>query len=109
MALHCRVRRRDAEPLWDAQTQPVEERRGGLVRAGDAAESEFAWRLVSGGEHDVMALQTREFFENGARAVPEARALLPFLKGLPHHVGEKAHEDVGVDAAFFVMPNRSDT
>jgi hypothetical protein len=42
----------------------------------------------------------RELFEDGARGVAEARALLPHLEALLQHEGQEADEDVSQRAIF---------
>jgi hypothetical protein len=88
--------RRHAEALREVEAEAVEQ--GGLsgVRAHDAAEAEFT--PIRRRQDDVRALNATEFIEDRARTVPESGSTLPLLERLPQHVGEKADEDVGLDA-----------
>ncbi len=43
----------------------------------------------------------------GITALAEARAALPLFERLPQHVGQKADEDVGLDAVRALMPHRA--
>jgi hypothetical protein len=54
-----------------------------------------------------MGLDAGKLFEDRARRVAEARALLPHLEALPEHEGEEANEDVGLDAILALMPDRT--
>ncbi len=60
-----------------------------------------------GRQDDIVGLGARKLFEDRARRVAEARALLPHLKALPEHEGEEANEDVGLDAVLTLMPDRT--
>ena len=53
-----------------------------------------------------MGLDARQFFKNRARRISQARAALPHLKTLPQHEGEKAHEDMSLNAILALMPDR---
>ena len=44
----------------------------------------------------------------GARRVSEAGAALPHLEALPQDEGEKADEDVSLDAVLALMPDRTE-
>lgn len=50
-----------------------------------------------------------KFCEDCTRRIAQACAGLPLLKRLPQRVGEKADQDVRLDAILFVMPDRPDT
>ena len=54
-----------------------------------------------------MGLDTGQLFENGARRVSEAGALLPHLEALPEREGEKANENVSLNAILALMPDRT--
>lgn len=54
-----------------------------------------------------MRLNAREFFEDGARGIPQAGALLPHLEALPQHEGKETDEDMGLHAIFALMPDRA--
>src|SRR5574337_532037 len=73
-----------------------------------AAQAQCARRLLSQGQHDIGAANALELFEQGARAVAEARLGLPLFQGFPEHVGQETHQDVAAHAAFFMMPDRPD-
>ena len=73
---------------------------------GDAAQADVT--MGGGRQDDIVGLDAREFFEHGARGVAEARTLLPHLQALPQHEGEKTDEDVGLDAIFALVPDRTD-
>jgi hypothetical protein len=49
-------------------------------------------------------LNARQLLENGARRVAEAGALLPHLR-LPQYEGEKAHQDVSLNAILALVPD----
>ncbi len=55
-----------------------------------------------------MGLNVCEFFEDRARRVSEAGAALPHLEALPQHEGQKAYEDVSLDAVLALMPDWTD-
>ena len=61
--------------------EPVEERCLADIRLSDAAQADLT--MCSGGQDDVAGLNTRQFFENSARGVAEAGALLPQFQAFP--------------------------
>jgi len=68
--------------------EAVEESGLGGVGLSNAAQADLA---VSGGRQDhVMRLDARKLFEDRARRVSKACALLPHLETLPQHEGEEA-------------------
>jgi hypothetical protein len=77
----------------------------GGVRPDDAAQPELA--AVLSRQHDVGALNALEFVKDRPWARAEACAALPLLERLPQHVGEEAHEDVGLDAIGALVPHRA--
>ncbi len=86
-------------------TPRVEERDLGGVGLGDTTQADLAVR--GGRQDDVVGLDAGELLEDGARRVPEARALLPHLETLPEYEGEEANEDVGLDPFLALMPDRT--
>jgi hypothetical protein len=70
----------------------------------DAAQADLT--VAGGRQHDVMGLNACELFELSAWRVTEACPALPHLQGLPQHEGQKAHEDVGLDAVGTLVPDR---
>src|ERR1700730_5565708 len=61
--------------------------------------------MGGGGQNDVVGLDAREFFEEGARGIAEAGALLPHLETFPQHESEKADQDMSLDALGALMPD----
>jgi hypothetical protein len=53
----------------------------------------------------VGTLNAAELVQDRARALAEARAALPLLKGLPEHVGQKADEDVRLHTVGPLVPH----
>jgi hypothetical protein len=47
-----------------------------------------------------------KLFEDRAWCITETGALLPHLEALPQHKGEKANEDMRLDAMLAVMPDQ---
>lgn len=80
----------------------------GGVGADHASESNLAIGLIGDRQDDVGGVDARELGEQGPRSVSKPGTRLPFLEGLPEDVGEKAHEDVRLDAIGLVMPDGSD-
>ena len=74
------------------------------IGLGDAAKTNLPVRC--GRQHDIVRLNTGEFFEQRARRVSETSALLPHLETLPEHEGEEAHKDVGLQAIGPLVPYR---
>ena len=62
--------------------------------------------MSCGGQDDIVRLNARELFEDCARGVSEARTALPHLQALPQHEGEKADEDMGLNAILALVPDR---
>ena len=93
-----------AHALGQDDAEAVEKRRLGGVGLGDAAQSDLPVRC--GRQDDVVGLDADELFEESARRVSEARALLPHLEALPQGEGEETHEDVSLDPVLALMPNR---
>jgi hypothetical protein len=65
-------------------------------------------KVVGEEQDDVRAMDGPQLGEERARAVAEARFLLPLLEGFPEGVGKEANEDVGVDPLRFLVPNGAD-
>ena len=95
-----------AHAFGQNDTEAVEQ--GGLGRVGarDAAQADIA--VCGGGQHHVVRLNAGEFFEERARGVSDAGALLPHLQSLPHHEGEETDKDMGLNAIFALMPDGTD-
>jgi len=80
------------------------------VGLSDAAQAD----LTTGGgrQEHVMRLDSRKLFEDGARRISEACALLPHLEALPQHEGKKADkkadEDMSLNAVLMLMPDRTE-
>ena len=74
------------------------------IGLGDATQADLA--VCRGREHDVVRLNARKLFENGVRRISEPGTLLPHLKALPQHEGEKANEDMRLNAILALMPDR---
>src|SRR5262245_63971275 len=55
-----------------------------------------------------MRLNAGELFEHSAWRVSEAGTALPHLQRLPQYEGQKAHEDVGLNAISALVPDRAD-
>src|SRR6266404_5440105 len=87
-ALHSRYRRRHPEALREAQPEPIEQDRLGLVRTDHAAETERARRLSGERQHHVGALDASQFVEDRPWAVAEPGLRLPLLEGPPEQVGQ---------------------
>ena len=60
--------------------------------------------MAGGGQHDVVGLNACKLFEHSAWRVSETSAALPHP--LPQHEGQKAHQDVGLDAIGALVPDR---
>ena len=63
--------------------------------------------MCGSGQHDIAGLNTRQFFENGAGGIAEADTLLPQLKAFPQHEGQKADQDMSLNAIGALMPDRA--
>jgi hypothetical protein len=74
------------------------------VGLGHATQADPA--MGRGREDDVVLLNARKLFENGTRRISEPCALLPHLQTLPQHEGEKANQDMRLNAVFALMPDR---
>ena len=61
----------------------------------DTAQAELSVRC--GRQHNIMRLDARKLFQDGARRIAQARALLPHLQGLPEDEGKETNEYVGLD------------
>ena len=62
--------------------------------------------MCRGRQYDVMRLNACQLFENSARRISEAGTLLPHLEALPQHEGEKANQDMRLNAVLALMPDR---
>jgi hypothetical protein len=95
----------EAHALWQDDAEAVEERGLSGIGLGDASQANLAVRC--GRQDDVVGLNARKLFEDGARRVSKAGALLPHLEAFPQHEGEKAHEDMSLDTVFALVPDRT--
>src|SRR5208282_2123713 len=96
------------ETFGQSETESVEEQGLRLVGSDHAANAQLAARIFRQRQYHVGALDTAEFIKNGARAVAQSRAALPLLQRLPQDVSEKAHQDVGLNPVFALMPDGPD-
>src|SRR5258708_4817087 len=76
------------------------------VWLGYAAQANLAVRC--GRQDDVLGLNARELFQDGARGIAEPCALLPHLEALPQHEGKKADEDMSLHTILALVPDRTD-
>ena len=95
---------RGTHALGQDDAEAVKKRGLSGVGLGDAAQADLAARC--GRQDDVVGLDARKLFEDCARRVSKARALLPHLEALPEHEGEEANENVGLDPVLALMPDR---
>ncbi len=93
----------DAHALGQDDTESIEECGLCGVRLGDAAQANLAVRR--GRHDDVVGLNARQLFEDGARRVAEACTLLPHLEAFPQHEGEEANENVSLNPVLALVPN----
>ena len=77
------------------------------VRAYHAAKPDLPLCAVSQWQYDISRVNARKLSENRARAVAKPGAGLPLLKRLPQRVGEKADQDVCLDAVLLAVPDRA--
>ena len=54
-------------------------------------------------------MDARELSEDRARRIAQSSTGLPLLQCLPQRIGQKADQDVGLDACLLVVPDRADT
>ena len=96
----------EAHALWQGNAETVEE--NGLCRVwlGHTAQANLAVRC--GRQDDVLGLNAREFFEDGARGIAETCAALPHLQALPQHEGKKADKDMSLYAILALVPDRAE-
>jgi hypothetical protein len=66
------------------------------MQADDAANVKLAIWLLGQRQDHVHALHATEFVEDRLRAVTQTCTALLLFEGLPQHVGEEAHQDVGL-------------
>src|SRR5579864_3410404 len=78
-----------------------------MLVATQSAPPRFLRPHQVGRQHDVGAAQLAKLGEQSPGAMPQPSALCPLFEGLPQDVGEKADQDVSLDPAGFLMPNRS--
>src|ERR1700722_11477775 len=83
----------DAHALGQDDAEAIKKRGLGVVGVSDTSQTDLAVRC--GRQDDVVRLDAGKLFEDRARRVSEAGALLPHLQALPQHKGEEADEDVG--------------
>jgi hypothetical protein len=96
----------EAQALGQDDAEAVEESGLGGVWLGHAAQTNLAVR--DGWQDDILGLDAREFFQDGARGIAEACTLLPHLEALPQHEGEKADENMRLHAILALVPDRTD-
>src|SRR5580692_7626664 len=94
----------EAHAFGQDNAEAVEEGGLSVIGLGDATQADSA--MGRGRQHDIVRLNARELFENGARRVSEAGTLLPHLQALPQHEGEEADENVRLNAVLALMPDR---
>src|SRR4029077_1930590 len=78
------------------RTMPRRSRSAAWATSGCVTQRRRIWPCVVVGH--IMRLNTCEFFKDRSRRVSEARMLLPHLEALPQHEGEKADQDMGLNA-----------
>jgi hypothetical protein len=91
---------------WRNDAQTIEKDRLSGIGPGDTAQSDLA--MSCGWQDDIVRLDTGQFFENGARGIAEARAVLPHLERLPEHEGEKTNQNMRLNAIGALMPDGAD-
>jgi hypothetical protein len=64
--------------------------------------------MCCGWQHHIVRLDACQLFENGAWRVAETSALLPHLQAFPQNEGEKANQNMGLNAVLELMPYRTD-
>src|SRR6185437_8135620 len=80
---------------------------GGLSRIGLRDASQTDLPVHCGRQHDNVRLNASQLLEDGARRASEPGALLPHLETLPSNEGEKANEDVSLNAVLSLVPDRT--
>ena len=95
----------EAHPLRQDDTEAVKKCDLIAVGLSDAPQADLA--VCRAGQHNVVRVDACQFLENGARRVTETGALLPHLQALPQYEGEEADEDVGLNAIFALVPDRT--
>ena len=93
-----------AHALGQDDAEAVEQCGLSGIGLGDAAQADLA--VGCGWQDDVVRLNACELFEYRARRVSETCALLPHLEALPQHEGEKADEDMSLNALRALVPDR---
>ena len=95
---------RQAHALGQDDAEAVEKGSLAEVGFGDAAQADQGlWR---GRQDDVVGLNARQLFEDGAWGVQD-RALLRISRGLFTDEVEKADEDVSLEAILALTPDRT--
>ena len=77
-----------------------------MVRGlGDAAAADLG--PVTSGQHHIDQLDLAQLLEHPPRFMAQAGSLATLAQRLPKNVGQEADQDVGQDALFFLMPDRT--
>ena len=95
-----------AHALGQDDAEAVEQRYLGSVGLGDAAKADSAKCRCR--QDDIVRLNACELFQDGARRVSKPGTALPHLQALPQNKGEKANQDVSLNAVLALMPDRTD-
>jgi len=93
--------------LGELQAEALEQGGLGALGAHHAADAQLTVRLLGQGQHHVGTLDTAQLLQDSAWTVAQTGAGLPLLQGLPHDVGQEADQDVGLNAALLLMPDRT--
>ena len=76
-----------------------------FLRPGHAPQTDLF--ALSRGQYDIPDGDGPQLFQDRPGRVSKTGATLPLLDHLPKHEGQKAHEDMGFDAVFFLMVERA--
>lgn len=95
----------EADALGQDDAEAIEESGLSAVWLCDAAQANLAVRC--GRQDDIVGPNARKLFEDGARRVSKAFAPLPHFEAFPRHEGEKAHEDMSLDAILALVPDQT--
>ena len=85
------------------QAQAIQPNR--LVGGGTADATLANGRAGARRQHHVDQLDLAQLVEHFAWLIAQTSALAPLGQCLPQHVGQKADEDVCLDAMFFLVPD----
>ena len=95
----------EAHALWQHDAETIEESGLGWVWLVYAAQANLSVRCDR--QDDVLGLNAFEFFQDAAWGIAETGVALPHLEALPQHEGEKADQDMGLNAILALMPDRT--